>query len=29
MNRRPLHLITREKEWELIQRLEALVDSSQ
>jgi hypothetical protein len=28
MNRRPLHFITREKEWELIQRLEALVDSS-
>jgi hypothetical protein len=28
MNRRPLHFITREKEWELIQRLETLVDSS-
>lgn len=28
MNRRPLHFITREKEWELIQRLECLVDSS-
>lgn len=27
MNRRPLHFITREKEWELIQRLEAIVDS--
>jgi len=27
MNRRPLHFITREKEWELIQRLETLVDS--
>lgn len=26
--RRPLHFITREKEWELIQRLETLVDSS-
>lgn len=29
MNRRPLHFITREKEWELIQRLEAIVDSSE
>lgn len=29
MNRRPLHFITREKEWELIQRLETLVDSSE
>lgn len=29
MNRRPLHFVTREKEWELIQRLECLVDSSQ
>lgn len=28
MNRRLLHFITREKEWELIQRLETLVDSS-
>lgn len=28
MKRRPLHFITREKEWELIQRLETLVDSS-
>ena len=28
MNRRPLYFITREKEWELIQRLETLVDSS-
>lgn len=28
MNRRPLHFITREHEWELIQRLETLVDSS-
>lgn len=28
MNRRPLHFITREKEWELIQRIETLVDSS-
>lgn len=28
MNRRPLKFITREKEWELIQRLEAVVDSS-
>ena len=28
MNRRPLHFITREKEWELIQRLETIVDSS-
>ncbi len=27
MNRRPLHFITREKEWELIQRLETIVDS--
>jgi hypothetical protein len=26
--RRPLHFITREKEWELIQRLETIVDSS-
>lgn len=29
MNRRPLHFITREREWELIQRLETLVDSSE
>ena len=29
MNRRPLHFITREKEWELIQRLLTIVDSSQ
>lgn len=28
MNRRPLHFITREKEWELIQRLLTIVDSS-
>ena len=28
MNRRPLHFITREKEWELIQRLQTIVDSS-
>lgn len=28
MNRRPLHFITREKEWELIQRLATIVDSS-
>lgn len=28
MNRRPLYFITREKEWELIQRLETIVDSS-
>ena len=28
MNRRPLHFITREKEWELIQRLETIVDST-
>jgi hypothetical protein len=28
MNRRPLHFITREKEWELIQRLDSIVDSS-
>jgi hypothetical protein len=28
MNRRPLKFITREKEWELIQRLETIVDSS-
>ena len=28
MNRRPLKFITREKEWELIQRLETVVDSS-
>ena len=28
MNRRPLHFIKREKEWELIQRLETIVDSS-
>lgn len=26
--RRPLHFITREKEWELIQRLQTIVDSS-
>lgn len=29
MNRRPLHFITREKEWELIQRLETIVNSSE
>lgn len=29
MNRRPLHFVTREKEWELIQRLETIVDSSE
>jgi hypothetical protein len=29
MNRRPLHFITREKEWELIQRLLTIVDDSQ
>jgi hypothetical protein len=29
MNRRPLKFITREKEWELIQRLLTIVDSSQ
>ena len=28
MNRRPLHFITREKEWELIQRLLSIVDST-
>lgn len=28
MNRRPLHFITREKEWELIQKLLTIVDSS-
>lgn len=28
MNRRPLHFITREKEWELIQRLQTIVDST-
>ena len=28
MNRRPLHFITREKEWELIQRLLTIVDNS-
>lgn len=28
MNRRPLKFITREKEWELIQRLETIVDST-
>lgn len=28
MNRRPLHFITREKEWELIQHLLTIVDSS-
>lgn len=27
MNRRPLHFITREKEWELIQRLITMVDN--
>lgn len=27
MNRRPLHFITREKEWELIQRLITIVDN--
>lgn len=26
MNRRPLHFVTREKEWELIQQLETIVD---
>lgn len=29
MQRRPLHFITREKEWELIQRLLTIVDDSQ
>ena len=29
MNRRPLHFITREKEWELIQRLLTIVNSSE
>lgn len=29
MNRRPLYFITREKEWELIQRLLTIVDSSE
>jgi hypothetical protein len=29
MNRRPLHFITREKEWELLQKLLTIVDSSQ
>lgn len=29
MNRRPLHFITREKEWELIQQLLTIVDNSQ
>jgi len=29
MNRRPLHFITREKEWELINRLLTIVDSSE
>lgn len=29
MNRRPLHFITREKEWELIQRLLTIVDDSE
>ena len=29
MNRRPLHFITREKEWELIQKLLTIVDNSQ
>ena len=28
MNRRPLHFITREKEWELIEQLLTIVDSS-
>ena len=28
MNRRPLKFITRDKEWELIQRLETIVDST-
>jgi hypothetical protein len=28
MNRRPLHFITREKEWQLIQRLQTIVDCS-
>lgn len=28
MNRRPLHFITREKEWELIQKLLTIVDST-
>ena len=27
MNRRPLHFITREKEWELIQRLQTIINS--
>lgn len=27
MNRRPLHFVTRDMEWELIQRLETIVDS--
>ena len=29
MNRRPLHFITREKEWELIQKLLTVVDNSE
>lgn len=29
MNRRPLHFITRDREWELIQRLLTIVDTSQ
>ena len=29
MDRRPLHFITREKEWELIQKLLTIVDSSE
>ena len=29
MERRPLHFITREKEWELIQKLLTIVDSSE
>ena len=29
MNRRPLHFITREKEWELIQKLLTIVDNSE
>lgn len=28
MNRRPLHFITREREWQLIQRLQTIVDCS-
>lgn len=29
MNRRPLHFISREKEWELIQKLLTVVDNSE